>query len=151
MNTDNVHSSNVHPSPEQRSVGTLLADLSREFTTLLRQEVALAKAEASEKVSQIGSGVGAIAVGGAVLFGGFLVLLDALVYILAQILEPWADRYPWLSYPWLPSLIVAVVVLLIGYSMLKKGQSNLKATNLAPRKTAASLQRDKDLVKEHVR
>lgn len=136
-----------HTPPESRSVTSLLSELTDEVTTLVRQELQLAKAEASEKVSQIGSGIGSVAAGGAIAFGGFLVLLQALVYGLADILDRAYDPSPL----WMASLIVGVVVLLIGYALLKKGQSDLKAKHLAPHKTARSLRRDKNLVKDELR
>lgn len=140
----------VQTPPESRPIGSLLTDLSRDVATLVRQEMELAKAEASEKISQVGAGIGSITVGGAIAFGGFLVLLFAAVYGLAELLEPWAERYTWMSYPWLPALIVGLVTAIIGYMALKKGQSDLKAKQLVPRKTAESLQRDKDFIKEQL-
>lgn len=141
----------AHTPPEDRSFGSLLSELSRKTTLLMRKEAELAKAEMSEKIDQVLSGAGAVAIGGAVLFAGLLVLLDAAVYGLAELLEPWTEQYPWLSYPWLSSLIVAAVVLIIGYALLKKGQSNLRARNLTPRRTLESIEHDKELVKEHMK
>ncbi|ABA58070.1 phage holin family protein [Nitrosococcus oceani] len=135
-----------HTPPENRSIISLLSELTQEVTTLVRQELELAKAEASEKVSQVGSGIGAVVAGGAVAFGGFLVLLQALVYGLADILGEGN-----ISPLWIASLIVGVVVLLIGYGLLKKGQSDLKAKHLVPRRTTRSLRKDKNMVKEEVR
>jgi hypothetical protein len=54
------------------SVGELLADVSRDFSTLMRQEVELAKAEVKESAAKAGKGVGMFAGAGV---GGHLVLL----------------------------------------------------------------------------
>jgi hypothetical protein len=54
------------------SVGELLADVSRDFSTLMRQEVELAKAEVKESATKAGKGVGMFAGAGV---GGHLVLL----------------------------------------------------------------------------
>lgn len=143
----------IRSPPESRPIGTLLSDLSRDLTTLVRQELELAKTEASEKLSQLGSSVGSISVGGAIAFAGFLMLLHAAVYGLADLLGSWAEQNPgvaWVSYPWLPYLIVGLITLIIGFMMLKKGQNDLKAKNLTPLKTAESLRRDKDLIKEQL-
>ena len=129
---------------DERSFGQLLADLTTESTALVRNEIDLAKAEISEKVTQAGLAVAALAAGGLILFAGFLVLLDAAVFGLAKLLEP----YGW---PALAALIVAVGTMLVGAIMLMIGRSSLKATNLAPRRTAESLRRDKNFVKEQVR
>ena len=43
---------------DDRSIGELFAELSRETTALLRQEVQLAKAEMTQKASRVGKNVG---------------------------------------------------------------------------------------------
>jgi hypothetical protein len=54
------------------SVGELLADVSRDFSTLMRQEVELAKAEIKESATKAGKGIGMFAGAG---IGGHMVLL----------------------------------------------------------------------------
>jgi Putative Actinobacterial Holin-X, holin superfamily III len=85
-----------------------------------------------------------LVIGGLALFAGLLKLLDAAIYGLGRLMQ--ADLALWL-----PALIVGGVVAIIGLIMLQKGRRNLKPVNLAPRRTAASLQRDAEFVKEHVR
>jgi hypothetical protein len=131
-------------SKDDRSFGQLLTDLSNDTTTLVRSEIELAKTEISEKVTQVGLAVAALAAGGLVLFAGFLVLLDSAVYGLSKVLEP----YGW---PALAALIVAVATMIVGAIILMIGKSSLKAENLAPRRTAESLRRDRKFVKEQVR
>lgn len=133
----------MHNSGGDRSIGTLVSELSQETTTLLQQEIALAKTEMSEKVSQVSTALVSLALGGIVLFAGILVLLDAAVFGLSEVMPPDLT-------PWLPALIVGVVVAIIGAIMLQKGRSNLKTSNLMPQRTATSLQRDKNMVKEQV-
>jgi len=50
----------------ERSLGELLGDLTREISTLVRQEMSLAKTEMSQKMSRVGKDVGFLAAGGAV-------------------------------------------------------------------------------------
>lgn len=133
------------PSKDDRSLGTLFSELTRETTTLVQQEVALAKAEISEKVSQIGYGLASLIIGGLVLFAGLLKLLDAAVFGVAG-LFPNEDQGLWIA-----ALIVGGIVAIIGAIMLQKGRSNLQPGNLAPQRTADSLQHDKEFAKEHVR
>lgn len=134
-----------HTIRDERSVGSLISDLFQKSALLVRKEIQLGKAEMNEKVSQIGSGVGSLAVGGAVAFAGFLVLLAAAVLGLAAVWEP-ARTYPWLS-----PLIIGGVVALIGLIMVAKGRKNLQPHNLAPRRTVESVRRDQEFVKEHTR
>jgi hypothetical protein len=129
---------------DDRSLGRLLTDLSNETTTLVRGEVDLAKAEISEKISQAAMAVAALAAGGLVLFAGFLVLLDSAVFGLGKVLEPY-------GLPALAALIVAIGTMIVGAIILLIGRSALKAENLAPRRTAQSLSRDREFVKEQVR
>jgi predicted phage tail protein len=119
----------------------LLRHLTHEMTELIRKEVELAKAETTEKISQARSGLTSVAAGGAVAFAGFLGLLAAAVLFIDQ----------WIQEPWLSALIIAGAVLVIGLAMLAKGRKDLKAGELAPRKTAESLRRDKDMLKHEIR
>lgn len=129
---------------EERSIGQLLKELRDETTTLLRQEVDLAKTEMSEKASRFGTNVGALAMGGAVLFLGALALLAAVIYGLTSLL----DQFMSLGVAiWLAPLLVGLVLAGIGYSLTKKALDTLKQESLAPRKTAQSLQENKEWLK----
>src|SRR3954464_673697 len=82
---------------DNRSLIALFSDLFRETSTLVHQEAQLAKAEMSEKVSAVGKGVAAIAIGGAIIFAGFIVLLFAASNGLAMFLPE--EHAMWLSPP----------------------------------------------------
>jgi hypothetical protein len=128
---------------EDRPLSALFSDLWRETTTLVHEEVELAKAELGEKMSQVTTGIGEIATGGAILLAGFVVLLFAAAGALELALpEPHAN--------WLAPLIVGGVAMVIGFIALARGRANMKANNLAPERTMASLRRDADLAKEHM-
>ena len=129
---------------EERSIGQLLKELRDETTTLLRQEVDLAKTEMSEKASRFGTNVGALAMGGAVLFLGALALLAAVVYGLTSLLDQFMSVGVAI---WLAPLLVGLVLAGIGYSLTKKALDTLKQESLAPRKTAQSLQENKEWLK----
>lgn len=125
---------------EERSVAGLFSELTREMSSLVRHEVALAKAEMSEKAHQATMGVTSLAVGGMVTFGSILVLLFSAVYALAQVVDLW-----------LAALIVGLIVLVVGVVMLQKGRSNLKARNLIPQRTMETMREDKAFAKDHIR
>jgi ABC-type anion transport system duplicated permease subunit len=129
---------------DDRSLGTLITDLTRKTTTLFQQEVALGKAEVSEKISQLGNGLALLVIGGFILFAGLLKLLDAAIYGIGELLP--ADLSPWLA-----AVIVGGIVAIIGIIMLQKGRKNLKPQHLVPHRTAESLQRDKEFAKEQIR
>lgn len=129
---------------ERRSVIGLISDLWRESSALFRAETELAKAELAEKVSQVQTALISVAVGGAILLAAILLLLDAAVNALAQVLPP--EHASWLS-----PLIVGLVVGVIGLIALAKGRRDLEARKLAPARTMRSLRRDAELTKEHFR
>nr|WP_290700029.1 phage holin family protein [Halomonas sp. UBA3074] len=130
------------PTSQSSSVGSLLSTVMQEISSLVRNEAALAKTEMTEKTHQAMGAIASIAMAGAVLLGGFLTLLAALVFLLNEVLP--ADTTPWLS-----ALIVGVVVTIIGVIMLKAGQKKLQARNLMPSRTMHSLQSDKTTAKQH--
>jgi hypothetical protein len=129
---------------QERSLLSLFSDLWRETTTLVHEEAELAKAELSEKVSQVTTGAGEIAAGGAILFAGFIVLLFAAVGALELML-------PTEHSIWIAPLIVGLVVMIIGFIALSRGKKQMQAESLAPRRTLESLKRDARLAKEHVK
>ena len=128
---------------ETESMSGLFSELWRNSTTLVQEEVELAKAEVSEKATRAAVSAGAIAIGGAVLFAGFIVLLLAAVNALAPLLP--ADLAEWLA-----PAIVGLVVIVIGFIMVSGGVKAFDMKKLAPRRTMDSLRHDTDMVKEHV-
>jgi hypothetical protein len=66
-------------SDDGRSIGQILGDVSRDVSTLMRQEVALAKAELRQSGTQAGKGIG-MYVGAAVAGMLFLVFLSVCVW-----------------------------------------------------------------------
>jgi hypothetical protein len=128
------------PQNDDRSLGELFSELTRELTTLVRQEAALAKTELSQKAGDLVKNVGFLAAGGAVVYGGFLALIAAAIIVLAELGMAW----------WLAALIVAGGVLGAGYFLIQKGLTALKEVNLAPRQTVESLKEDREAIKEHV-
>ena len=128
---------------QSRSLIGLFSDLFRETSTLVHEEAPLAKAEISEKVSQLGTGAAEIAAGGAILFAGFIVLLFALVNALAMFLPP--DHAAWLA-----PLIIGLLVMIVGYIALSKGRRHFKAETLKPSRTMESLRKDTEVVRGHL-
>jgi hypothetical protein len=127
-----------------KSLATLFSDLTRDTVELVRQEIALARAELSQKVSTAQGAIASMAVGAAVILAGLFLLLQAIVFGLAMVLPP--DLAPWLA-----PLLVGAIVAAIGYAMLKAGKAKLDPENLVPQRTMDSLRRDKAVVQEKTR
>ena len=126
------------PSP---SIPTLLRELRDETSTLLRQEVALAKTELKENVSRAGQHATQIAISGFVAYAGLIVLLIGIGHLLGAVLVR-AGVDPQLA-EWLAPAGIGLVVAIIGWSMLAKAKSALTHDDLAPRQTIDSLRTNK--------
>jgi uncharacterized membrane protein YqjE len=122
---------------DDRSLGELFSDLTREMSTLVRQEVALAKTEMTEKASVFGKNAAMLVVGGALLYAAFLALVATCVIALAYAL-------PW----WLAALIMTIIVAIIGGVLAWMGVENLKKSQLAPTKTVDTLKEDATWIKQ---
>jgi uncharacterized integral membrane protein len=129
---------------EERSIGQLLKELRDETTTLLRQEVDLAKTEMGEKASRVGSNLGSLALGGGVAFLGALALLAAVIYGLTSLLDQFMSVGVAI---WLAPLIVGIVLAAVGYSLLNKALATLRQESLTPRRTTQTLQENKEWLK----
>lgn len=132
---------------DERSLGQLLKELSGETSTLLRQEVELAKTEMSEKASRVGTNLGSLAVGGAVAFLGALALLAAVISGLTSLFDQFMDLEVAV---WLAPLLVGIALAAVGYGLVKKALETLKHESLAPRRTTESLQENKEWLKSKV-
>ena len=129
--------------PGRRSLPGLFSDLWRDSARLIRDEAELAKTEIAEKVAQAGTGIASLAVGGAVCFAGFLLVLFAAVGLLAMAL-------PEEQAAWLAPLIVGAVVLAAGGILVAAGRRKLKSGHLKPTRAVRSVRRDAEVVKEHL-
>ena len=123
------------PSGETPSVGELLGDITRDLSTLMRQEVELAKAELRESAKQSGKGAGLL--GGAGIVGHL-----AVVFLLIAI---WWSLGNEIGRGW-SGLIVAVVLAVIAAVLGVMGRNQVKAAPGLP-KTADSVKRIPDAVK----
>ena len=125
---------------DERSLGDLFSELSRETTTLVRQEVQLAKAELTQSATEAARGIGMLVAGGAVAYAGLFFLLLAIVF---GLIEAGWDA-------WLSALIVGLVVVAIGAVLVLRARESLKPANLAPRRTLETLKEDQEWAKEQI-
>jgi xanthine/uracil permease len=131
----------MYQPKHDRSLGGLFGDLVNELSTLIRQEFALARAELTQKATEVGKGVGYLAIGGALAYAGVLAILAALIVGLAVLGLPW----------WLAPLLVGLVVVVVGYFLIRRGLDALKASNLAPRKTIKSIKENREWAKDQMK
>ncbi len=122
---------------DNRSLGELFSELAQETSTLVRQEVNLAKVEMSYKASRAGKQVGVLAAGGAVAYAGLLAILAALITLLDNVMPLW-----------LSALLVGIVVAVVGYLLVRRALDALKREDFAPRETIETLKEDQRWAKD---
>jgi len=125
---------------QDRPIKSLLSDVFTGINTLVRQEMRLAQAESSEKLSQAMTGLVSLLAGMLIAFTALIVLLQALVLALSNVMAP--------TYA---ALLVGGVVALIAFILIQQGQSKMKVGNLMPERTMRSMREDREMVMEKVR
>ncbi len=128
------------PDKQDSSIGQLLAELANNTGLLIRQEIALAKVELTQKVTSIGVNVGFLVVGGAVAYAALLALLAAIIIFLASYMASW-----------IAALIVAVVVGIIAAVLVLRALAALKKTSVTPQQTVETLKEDAQWAKQQVK
>jgi hypothetical protein len=127
-------------SRDDRSLGELFSELAQETSTLVRQEVNLAKTEMGDKASRAGRHVGVLAAGGALAYAGLLAILAGVIALLN-------DAMPL----WVAALLVGIVVAIVGYIMVRRGLDALKRDDFAPRETIETLKEDQQWAKDQTK
>jgi uncharacterized membrane protein YqjE len=119
------------PEPDDRSLGEVVGDLSTELSTLMKQEVQLAKVELKEEVSKVGKGAGML--GGAGFAGWFVLLFLSLA--LTFLLDNWLALEA-------SALITAGVWAVVATVLALVGRKELKESNPQLPKTQETLKED---------
>ena len=125
---------------QDRSLGDLFSTLANQTSTLVRQEVNLARTEMTQKVTSLGRDAGIIGAGAVVGLGA----LGALVATLIIVLDIWLPL-------WAAALIVTVVLAIIAGVLVQQGISAIKKIDPAPRTTIKTLQDDVAWAKEQTK
>jgi hypothetical protein len=110
---------------EVGSVGGLISDISNDLSTLMRQEVALAKAEVKQSATKAGTGAGML--GGAGIAGHFVLLFLSLALWMA--LAGWFGSLGWAA------VVVAVLWGIVAAVLAALGRKQLTQVEGAPRTT----------------
>ena len=125
----------------ERPIGELLGRLASETTTLVRQELELAKAEMSQKGRTAAPGIGMVGAAGAV----GLLAAGALTAFLILLLSTFLDD-------WLAALLVGVVYAVVAYVLYRRGRERVEeATPPVPEQTVETLKEDVQWAKTQAR
>ena len=121
--TRGSYSTETQPA-EDRSLGSIVSDITQDFSTLMRQEIELAKTETKQEISKAGKGAGLL--GGAGVFGHLALI--ALTLFLVFLLDNWMDL-AWaaliVTVLW---AIVAGVLAMVGKKQLQRVDPKLPTT-----------------------
>jgi hypothetical protein len=132
-------SARTGPDKSNASTADLVKDLSREVSTLVRDEVALAKAEIGQKGREAAAGIG-------MLFGALVVGLAAvggLTAFLILALDTWMPA-------WLATLLVTAAYAAVAGMLTVGGKRRLSmASPPAPERTIESVKEDVRWAKSH--
>jgi len=124
-----------------RPTGELLRELSNQTTTLVKQELELAKAELQEKGKQAGIGAGMFGGAGVFGVGAFAALTAGMIAALSEAMDTW-----------LAALIVAVVYAAAAGVMAMTGKKKVKeAAPPIPEQAKDSVKEDMEWAKTQAR
>ena len=127
--------------PTEASVADLLRQLSHQATTLVHEEVELAKAELSQKVKWAGLGSGLLAAAGVVALFAVGALVAAAIAGLGTAIPVWAA-----------AVIVGVVLLAVGGALGLAGKAELaKGSPPVPTQAVESTKEDVEWLKTQAR
>jgi uncharacterized membrane protein YqjE len=107
------------PEQSEKSVGELVTDVSQRTSTLIREEIELAKAEISEKVSQLirGSVVGIVA--GVFLFFALILIMEGVAWLLNDLVfnNFWTGFFVEAAL----FIVIGAIAVLVAVRAIKKG------------------------------
>jgi hypothetical protein len=131
----------METSTREASTRELVQDLSRQTSTLIRQEMRLAQAELTEKGRHAGKGAGMFGGAGLVALYGVGALVAAAILGLATVLEPW-----------IAAAAIGAGLLLVAGILALTGKRELdEAGPPKPEQALESVQRDVETVKARAR
>jgi Putative Actinobacterial Holin-X, holin superfamily III len=122
------------------SVGDLVGGVAQDLSTLMRQELALAKAEIKQEAVKAGRGAGMLGAAG---FAGYMMLLFASIAAWWGLAEVMASGWA--------ALIVTAVWAVIGAVLYVLGRQRLREVNLVPGQTAETVKEVPGMIKGAVR
>jgi hypothetical protein len=117
-------------------VGDLVGNVTRDLSTLMRQELALAQAELKAEASKTGKAAGAL---GAAAFAGYMALLFLSICL-------WWALGHLIGNSW-SALVVAVIWGIVGAILYSSGRKKLRQVNPTPERTVDTLKNVPDALK----
>ena len=130
------HAAGPHDDIGEVSVGELVGNVTRDLSTLMRQELALAQAEVKGEVSKTGKAAGALGAAG---FAGYMAVLFLSICL-------WWALGHLIGNGW-SALVVAAIWGVIGAVLYASGRKKLREVNPTPERTVDTLKTVPDALK----
>ena len=126
------------PDVGQRSVGELIGEVTSDLSTLMRQEMTLAKVELKEEATKTGKAAGMLGGAG---FAGYMTVLFLSIAL-------WWGLGNLIGRTW-AALIVALIWGIVAAVLAMSGKKNLQQVNPKPERTMETLQKVPGALKPH--
>ncbi|HEY3055670.1 MAG TPA: phage holin family protein [Thermoanaerobaculia bacterium] len=132
--------SNDTATETDRSLGQIIKDLTADFSTLFRSEIALLKLEIKDMVAKLG--------GGAAMFAGalFLALFGLAFLFVTLVLGLVALGIP----AWVSSLIVTVILFASAAVLAMMGKKKFEAVKFVPSESVEHIKSDIETLKADI-
>jgi hypothetical protein len=133
------HAAGGHDDVGEVSLGELVGNVTRDLSTLLRQELALAQAELKAEARKTGKAAGALGAAG---FAGYMAVLFASICL-------WWALGNLIGHGW-SALVVAVLWGVVGAVLYASGRKKLREVEPMPQRTVDTLKEVPDALKGEV-
>lgn len=124
---------------DERSLGDLFSELAAETGTLVREEIALAQTEMTQKAARVGRNVGYLAIGGAVGYVALLAITAGVILGLSYVVPPW-----------IAAILVGALIGGVAIMLIQSAVDELRNVNLRPDETVESIKEDAKWLKKQV-
>lgn len=133
-------SRNTAEAESERSLGTIVKDLTADLSSLFRSEIALLKYELKTTVAKLGGGIGMFA-------GALFLALFGLAFLFVTIVLGLVA----LGVPaWLSTLIVTLVLFIAAAILGVMGKKKFAALEFVPTASIENIKRDVEAIKDDI-
>jgi uncharacterized membrane protein YqjE len=131
---------NAAETDPERTLGTIIKELTEDITTLFRGEIALLKLEVKDTVAKLGGGIGLFAGALIVALVGVAFLFVTILLVLIRLGIP----------PWLAALIVTIILFAAAGLLGWLGKKKFDAVQFVPSKSIESIRADIESIKADI-
>jgi len=124
----------------ERSLGTIIKELTADLTTLFRSEIALLKLEVKDTVAKLGGGTAMFAIAAFLAIFGLAFLFVTIALGLIRLGVP----------AWLSTLIVTVVLFAAAGALAMMGKKKFSEVNFVPNESVQQIRNDIESIKSDI-